>query len=330
MELRQLRYFIVAGEEEHISRAARRLHISQPALSQQMRDLEAELGFALFDRLPRGVRLSAAGRAFHERARALLAGLVDAAERSRHAGRGEIGRLRIGFNEVAAQQFVVAEAMRRFRGQYPHVELGLAEMNTFQQLDALRAGAIDIGFQYNQEQDRDSLRLLALRTDRYAMAMPAQHPLAAKKRLRAEDLRDVPLVWLSRSVHPIIHDRLMAFFHAAGVSPRIVQEASSEASALNLVSVGMGLAPLVGVRRWGMSEDIALRPVAGLDFPLNFVMAWRSGDSSPLVANFVHTVTALRGAALRGEAAPPGRPDSAGAGSGLSLTRPRRAQPARS
>ena len=295
MELRQLRYFVVAGEEQHISRAARRLHISQPALSQQVRDLEAELGFPLFDRLPRGVRLSAAGRAFLERARAILADLEDATERSRHAGRGEVGRLRIGFNEIAAQQTIVAEAMRRFREQYPGVELDLAEMNTSRQLDAFRGGIIDIGFQYNQDQERDSLRCQTLRADRYAIALPASHRLAAKKRLSAEDLRDQPLVWVSRAVHPLISDRLMAFFHERGISPRIVQEASSEASALNLVSVGMGLAPLVGVRRWGMSDEIVMRPVAGLDFALNFVMAWRAGDPSPLVANFVQTVEKLRG-----------------------------------
>jgi DNA-binding transcriptional LysR family regulator len=294
MELRQLRYFIVAGEEQHISRAARRLHITQPALSQQIRDLEAELGCALFERLPRGVRLSAAGQAFLERARAVLAELEDAAERSRHAGRGEVGRLRVGFNEIAAQQAVVAEAMRRYRERYPHVELDLAEMNTFQQLDAFRARALDIGFQYNQDQDRDTLRVHALRTDRYAIAMPAFHRLAKKKRLAASDLAGEPLVWLSRAVHPLIHDRLMAFFNAAGVVPRIVQESKSEASALNLVSVGMGLAPLVGVPRAGMSANIVLRPMAGLDFPLNFVMAWRAGDTSPLVANFVQTVQLLQ------------------------------------
>ena len=112
-------------------------------------------------------------------------------------------------------------------------------------------------------------------------------------------------MWLSRAVHPLIHDRLMAFFNAAGVVPRIVQESKSEASALNLVSVGMGLAPLVGVARAGMSANIVLRPVAGMDFPLNFVMAWRAGDNSPLVANFVQTVQQLQAEGEPGSRRPP-------------------------
>ena len=294
MELRQLRYFVVAGEEQHISRAAQRLHVSQPALSQQIRDLEAELGFALFDRLPRGVRLSAAGSAFLERVRAILADLADATERSRHAGRGEIGRLRIGFNEIAGRQAIVGEAMRAFREKYPHVELDMAEMNTFQQLDAFRAGLIDIGFQYNQGQDLESVRCHTLRTDRYCVALPDFHPLAKRKRLSATDLRDEPLIMTSRSVNPLIYSRLMAFFHDQGVSPRIVQEASSVGSVMNLVSVGMGLGLAVDVRGASNPDNVVMRPLTGLDLPLNFVLAWRTTDPSPLVANFVHTVTHRR------------------------------------
>lgn len=290
MELRQLRYFVVAGEEQHISRAAQRLHVSQPALSQQIRDLESELGFALFDRLPRGVRLSVAGSAFLERVRTILADLADATERSRHAGRGEIGRLRIGFNEIAGRQASVGEAIRAFREQYPHVELDMAEMNTFQQLEAFRAGQIDIGFQYNQGQELDSVRCHPLRTDRYCVALPDFHHLAGKNRLTASDLSDEPLIMTSRSVNPLIHSRIMAFFHEQGISPRIVQEAGSVGSVMNLVSVGMGLGLVVDVHGASNPDNVVMRPLSGLKLPLNFVLAWRAADPSPLVANFVRSV----------------------------------------
>jgi DNA-binding transcriptional LysR family regulator len=128
MELRHLRYFVAAAEEQHMTRASERLRISQPALSEQIRELEADLGLRLFERVARGIRLSSAGREFLERARAILADVELARERAFHAERGEVGRLRLAFNEIAGQQRAVGQAVQRFHNAYPAIELDITQM----------------------------------------------------------------------------------------------------------------------------------------------------------------------------------------------------------
>src|SRR5882724_6975912 len=149
MELRHLRYFVAVGEEEHYGRAARRLHIAQPALSRQIQDLEAEIGFQLFDRLPRGVKISTAGRQFLEDARRILRQVEEATERARRVARGQSGTLRVGFTENASWHGVVPDSFRHFRERIPDGELQLNPMASLEQLEAVRAGQLDAGFIYN-------------------------------------------------------------------------------------------------------------------------------------------------------------------------------------
>jgi DNA-binding transcriptional LysR family regulator len=146
MELRHLRYFIVVGEEQHYGRASRRLRVAQPALSRQIQDLEDELGFKLFDRLPRGVKLSAAGRLFLEDTRRILQDVSEATARAARVARGQSGTLRVGFAENASWHGVVPDSFRRFRERQLEAELQLQPVASLEQLDAIRSGRLDAGF----------------------------------------------------------------------------------------------------------------------------------------------------------------------------------------
>jgi DNA-binding transcriptional LysR family regulator len=146
MELRHLRYFVAVGEDQHYGRASRRLGVAQPALSRQIQDLEKEIGFELFDRMPRGVRLSAAGKLFLEDARRVLQELGEATARAARVARGQSGTLRIGFAENVSWHGVAPDSFRRFREQNPDVDLQLQPAASLEQLDAIRSGHLDAGF----------------------------------------------------------------------------------------------------------------------------------------------------------------------------------------
>src|ERR1700741_3669684 len=149
MELRHLRYFVAVGEEQHYGRASRRLRVAQPALSRQIQDLEEEVGFKLFDRLPRGVRLSAAGKLFLEDARRILQQVSEAAARAARVARGQSGTLRVGFTENASWRGVVPDSFRRFRERQPDAELQLTPSTSLEQIEALRSGRLDAGYAFN-------------------------------------------------------------------------------------------------------------------------------------------------------------------------------------
>jgi DNA-binding transcriptional LysR family regulator len=149
MELRHLRYFVAIGEEEHYGRAARRLRVAQPALSRQIQDLEEELGFTLFDRLPRGVRLSSAGKLFLEDARSILQEATDAVARAGRVARGHSGTLRVGFTENSCWRGVVPESFRRFRELQPDAELQLRPSASVEQIEAIRSGRLATSWRKN-------------------------------------------------------------------------------------------------------------------------------------------------------------------------------------
>src|SRR5580700_11190472 len=160
MELRHLRYFVAVGEEQHYGRASRRLRVAQPALSRQIQDLEAEVGFQLFERLPRGVRLSAAGKLFLEDARRILHEVNEAAERAGRVARGRSVSLRVGFTENASWRGVVPESFRRFRELHPDADLQLQPFSSLEQLDAIRSGRLDADFVFNMPKRDPELDLL--------------------------------------------------------------------------------------------------------------------------------------------------------------------------
>jgi len=294
MELRHLRYFVAVGEEQHYGRAARRLRVAQPALSRQIQDLEADVGFKLFERLPRGVKLSAAGKHFLQDARRILLEVKEAAGRAGRVARGLSGTLRVGFAENASWRGVVPDSFRRFREQQPDAELQLQPAASLELLEAIRSGRLDAGFVNFMPKSDPELDQLPVAIQHVELAAPKRHALTKLKKLRLRHLTDVPFVWFPGWANPVFYDRLMHECYRGGLkSPRIVQEGLNEATILSLVSTGLGVGWVVGTARWRSPETVVILPVVDLNMPLPLALAWRRDNTSTLLANFIAEVQRL-------------------------------------
>jgi DNA-binding transcriptional LysR family regulator len=291
MELRHLRYFVAVGEDQHYGRASRRLGVAQPALSRQIQDLEREIGFKLFDRMPRGVKLSAAGELFLKDARRILQDVGDATTRAARLARGQSGTLRVGFAENVSWQGVVPESFRRFREHQPGADLQLQPAASLEQLEAIRSGRLDAGFvNFMPKADAD-LDQLAVGRQQVELALPKRHPLTRLKKLRLRDLTDAPFIWFPRWASPAFYDRLMHECYRGGLkSPRIIQEGLNEATILSLVSTGLGVGWVLGSARWRCPQTVAVLPVVDLNMPVSLALAWRRDNTSPLLARFIDEV----------------------------------------
>lgn len=294
MELRHLRYFVAVGEEQHYGRASRRLRVAQPALSRQIQDLEEEVGFKLFDRLPRGVKLSAGGKIFLDDARRILQEVSEAATRAARVALGQSGTLRVGFTENASWRGVVPDSFRRFREQQPDAELQLLPAASFDQLGAIRSGRLDAGFLNFMPTADPELNQLLVATQHVELAVPKGHPLKRLKKLCLRDLTDAPFVWFPRYPNPAFYDRMMHACYRGGLkSPHIVQEGFNEATILSLVSTGLGVGWVLGSARWRCPASVVILPVVDLNVPLTLALAWRRDNTSPLLAKFISEVKHL-------------------------------------
>ncbi len=294
MELRHLRYFVAVGEDEHYGRAAKRLRVAQPALSSQIQDLEREIGFQLFDRLPRGVRLSVAGKVFLEDCRRILQEVNEAAVRAERAARGLIGILRVGFTESASWHGVVPDSLREFRRRHPEVELQLSSLISLDQEEAVRSGRLDAGFVYHVPRTDPDIEQFLVGSHQVVLATPKRHPMSRLKRLRLRDLAETDFVWFPRRQHPANYDRLLQACSRGGLTnPRIVQEAVDQATMLSLVACGLGVAFVTDATRWRCPKDVVLRRVVDLRLPITISLIWRKDSGSPLLARLVADVRRL-------------------------------------
>jgi DNA-binding transcriptional LysR family regulator len=216
MELRHLRYFVAVGEDQHYGRASRRLGVAQPALSRQIQDLEKEIGVKLFDRMPRGVKLSAAGELFLEDARRILQDIGGATARAARVARGQSGTLRVGFAENVSWHGVAPNSFRRFREQQPDVDLQLQPAGSLEQLEAIRSGRLDAGFANFMPKVDADLDQLIVGWQQVELALPKKNPLTRLKKLRLRYLTDAPFIWFPRRASPAFYDRLMRECHRGG------------------------------------------------------------------------------------------------------------------
>src|SRR5215475_2013231 len=177
MELRHLRYFVVVGEEQHFGRAAERLRVAQPALSRQVQDLEEEIGFKLFDRLPRGVKISAAGKSFLADARRILHEVNEAAARAKRVAAGQAGTLRVGFVESISWHGLVPDSFRQFRERRPEAELQLKPGSSLDHLEAVQGGRLDASFLFTIANIHRELAQLPVASLNLMLAAPKGHPL---------------------------------------------------------------------------------------------------------------------------------------------------------
>ncbi|MBM0126065.1 LysR family transcriptional regulator [Pimelobacter simplex] len=239
--LRHLRYFVTVAEERHFGRAAERLHMAQPPLSQQIRRLEAEVGVDLFVRTTRRVDLTAAGAAYLDRARAILADVDDAADEARRVAAGTVGRLAIGCVGSATYS-LLPDLSRRLAEELPGVDFAFrGEMLVADQVEALRTGAIDVAL-LRPPVDDVSLTLTPLREERLVVAVPLRHRLATRRWLRVADLADADLIVHSAGRRSAMYDVVRTLFAQAGLVPHIRHEVGETSTLATLVAGGLGVA----------------------------------------------------------------------------------------
>jgi DNA-binding transcriptional LysR family regulator len=294
MELRHLRYFLAVGEEQHFRRAAKRLRVAQPALSRQIQDLEEEIGFKLFERLPRGVKITDAGKLFLGDARRILQEVNDSLGRAQRIALGQSGTLRIGFVESISWHGIVPDSLRDFRQRKPDVELQLRSLTSLDQMAAIHSGSLDAGYGLPSAKPDHGLAHLQIGIIRQVLAVPSGHPLTKRKHIRLKDLVNEPFVWFPRRTIPSAYDRLMAACARGGLkTPRIVQETAAETMTLSLVQCGVGVALISSAARWRCPPGVALLPVTDLNVAFPFALMWRVDCTSPLLAKFVAHVKSM-------------------------------------
>ncbi|WP_037914597.1 LysR family transcriptional regulator [Actinacidiphila yeochonensis] len=284
VELRHLRYFLAVAEELHFGRAAQRLHIAQPALSQQIRQLERIVGVELLRRTSRSVRLTDAGAAFRPRAAELLGRLAADLDEAGRVGRGEAGRLDIAF--ITSATVILGQRLRAFSLRRPDVQVQLHDGFTVEVLTALRRGTADVGIVRDPE-EHDEIDLSPLATERFVAVVPAEHAAAGRDRVDVSELAADPLILFPRVAGAHAFDVNTQPLRDAGIDVEVAQECSNWHTIVMLVAAGLGvtIAPYSittllppGARR------LELDGSAG---PSRIFMATRRGDDRPLVRAFV-------------------------------------------
>ncbi len=288
MELRHLRYFIAVAEESHFGRAAERLHIAQPPLSQQIKNLEDELGVELFKRTIRPIELTDAGVSFYSRARVILDAAGDAAIEVQRIGRGEQGHIVVGFMSAAMlARFPLV--LRSFRNDRPDVEIRFVQMTSEEQIEAVAAGHLDTGFVAIEDQ-RTSMSVgnieLAVETiwrEELFAALPLEHELAQMSEIPLRALADELFISLPRRPQTGYYDQLTALCGQAGFRPRIGQEVSQLPIALTLIAAGYGVAlmPQCVVQAW---RDLVKFVPLARDSSIGVTMIHRPDNRSPVLA----------------------------------------------
>lgn len=288
MELRHLRYVVALAEELHFGRAAARLQMAQPPLSQQIRQLEQELGMRLFNRTQRSVSVTEAGAIFVEGARRTLEEADRTIHRARLAYHGQIGTLRVGVLGTATLS-VLPDIIRAYRTRYPNVELVLDELHTATSVTALQARTIDVGFARSPVH-ADGLIGEVVHNEGMVVALPEGHRLCGQQIVRLQQLAEEPFILWPRGESPVMYDEVIACCQRAGFSPRVVQQASRMETMTGLVAAGMGVTLVMESVRHLQRPGVVYRPLAdpGPRFPL--LVIWRQDNASAVLSHFLRVV----------------------------------------
>jgi DNA-binding transcriptional LysR family regulator len=296
MELRHLRYFIAVAEEGHITRAAERLGMQQPPLSQQIRALERELDVQLLRRKPRGVELTEAGQALLEDARSILAHIDHAFATTRRTSRGELGRITVGFTSSAPFHPFVPRVIRAFRESFPLISLTLEESGTTELIDDLRHERVDAAFIRTPVADPMGLTVNPLLEETMLVALPSTHKMARGDTadgpaLSLAALAGETFVIYRRRSGPGLYDAIFAACHAAGFSPLVAQEAPRIVSTLNLVAAGLGIAIVPASLQRMQMDGVVYRRLSGPAQPrAPLLIATRRSDTGAVVRRFLDLV----------------------------------------
>ncbi|HUB30668.1 MAG TPA: LysR substrate-binding domain-containing protein [Terracidiphilus sp.] len=291
IELRHLRYFLAVAEELHFGRAARRLNLSQPPLSQQIRRLEELLGYPLFVRTSRAVKLTSAGQVFLDRAQRTMRKMEEDLHATRSVARGEAGSLTVGF--IGSGMLTRLPSMLgQYRSRFPKVNLHLREFHTSGVIRALREGSLDVGF-LRDGGPTEGLEVETLFAEPFYAVLPSTHPLALRSSRRTfdvADLRDEPFVFFPSTAGTRAYEKPISLCVGAGFRPRVVQEAPQWLTILRLVGAGLGvsIAPAC-VERIATREVVCrrLKPGPKATEPKSEIeLAWRAGENQPIIETF--------------------------------------------
>jgi DNA-binding transcriptional LysR family regulator len=303
MELRHLRYFVAVAEELNFTRAAARLHVAQPALSRQMKDLEEEVGTKLFERGHAGVQLTRGGKTFYLRARSLLAAAVDAVNDTRTAGGAITGRVIIGFMSGLHLNYL-HPALERLKREHPRVELDYFHGLPGQQMKALREGRIDIAF-VNLPEPLAGLQHTVIWRVSFEVVLPRKHRLAHRREFVLEDLKGEDFVFCTRDARPEFYDDFIHHCSNAGFRPRIVKEIGGyPTNMLGLVSVGVGISVLPHFRDAERIRGLIWRPLVKPRWWTDFALVWRAETVSAAGAELVAWAERIFGGSAKGAEEP--------------------------
>ena len=308
MELRHLRYFIAAAEEEHFGRAAERLYVTRPAVSQIIADLEDELETPLFERLAHRVKLTAAGQVLLVQLQSLMGNLSQAIALTKRVGAGRTGALNIGYGSLTLLHPLFRAVVKAFNEQYPEVTLSLLEIPSSKQPQALAEGRIHASFMHYSNtatpprkrknspdalaQDVTVLERMKIQTDSLGLVVSRDHKLAGRKSVSLSELADERWVVIPHSTVSPGYGPLYSICQEAGFEPNIVQEVNSITTLLNLASVGVGIGLVVTGKNFVFPSNLSVLKIEGVVYPTTFSLCWVRGRMEPTLARFIDTVKA--------------------------------------
>jgi LysR family transcriptional regulator, benzoate and cis,cis-muconate-responsive activator of ben and cat genes len=287
MELRHLRYFVAVAEEENVSRAALKLHVSQPGISRQIHDLEDELGFQLFERSAKSVKLTGAGKVFLTEARAVLQHALEAVNQARTVAGGTSGEINVGYAPSLTIQ-ILPQALRKFQEKFPGVRVALHDLSTEEMLSQIGEKKLQVALTV-----RPPARLLrGLNVEELArysirVAVALKHPLAKSKSISLEQISREPLIAYSREDYPEYHEMLEKLFAPVGRKPRIAGEHDGVSSIVAAVEAGRGLALVPSCVASMVGSRLKLLPVKPALPAVPVVAIWRKESETELVKNFI-------------------------------------------
>jgi DNA-binding transcriptional LysR family regulator len=308
MELRHIRYFIAAAEEEHFGRASDRLHVTRPAVSQIIADLEQEIATPLFERLAHRVRLTAAGRSLLPQLQAVMAQLNEAMAQAKRVGEGKTGSLNLGYGSLTLLHPLFREVIKAFHEAYPDVSLSLFEMSTTDQPKALSEHKIHAGFmhfgpgramlrkrrgEHVQGQDETVLDWHRIQTSGLGVAVANDHPLSKRKSATLSDLAGEGFIIVPNSSASPGYGPLYALCKKAGFEPRVVQEVGTISTQLNLISVGMGVGLASVGQDFAYPSGLTVVPLEDLNYTTSFVFAWVKGQKDPALDRMIEIIKTL-------------------------------------
>lgn len=287
LDIRQLHYFVAVAEEEHVGRAAERLHISQSPLSRQIAQLEEHLGLTLFERSQQRIRLTTDGRTFLSETQAFLTHAKRLESLARRLGRGDEGGLCIGYLENAMHSGVLPNALRQLREDKPDVHIALYNYHSAEQLTGLRQRSLDIALVCDPPPSDDpDLEAAQVLDDPMLLAIPEGHPLARAKRFTPDDLAAQKWIGVMHTEGALRHDNFIAVCAKAGFTPEIAMEATEPLAALGLVAAGLGLTMIQQSLRHQAPAGVVLRELSWFSYRTALWAAWHRVNLRPLVERF--------------------------------------------